>query len=107
MGLEQIMTLLGVATQVITMVAGGLYALNKIDRRLELLVQETGLRHTNNLEKFTIIDSKLNELVVSNLEMVKQGLRMDHVDGRVQELSNRLDRLTNGHNRAKPRQNKG
>jgi hypothetical protein len=103
MSIDQILTLIGVGVQVITMVLGGLYALSKIDGRLSMLVKETEIRHITNTEKFTVIDKKLNELVVSTMELVKQEMRMNHLDERLQELSARIQNLyNNGNGNSKP-----
>jgi len=74
---------------------GGLYFVWTMKSRLDLLIQETGIKHQANISKFNEIDKKLTDLSTSTVELVKQQLRMDHIDERLQELSNRLSR--NGH----------
>ncbi len=84
---------------------GGLYFVWTMKSRLDLLIQETGIKHQANIAKFNEIDKKLTDLSTSTVELVKQQLRMDHIDERLQELSNRLQR--NGHGPSAKRGSKG
>jgi len=76
--------------QLIVIGVGGLYFLWTMRARLDLLIQETTLKHSSNLSKFDEIDRKLTALASTTVEIVKQQIRMDHIDERVQELSNRV-----------------
>lgn len=69
---------------------GGLWFLWRLEGKLSLLIQETTLRHQNNIEKFVVIDQKLNELVHTTVELAKVEARMNQIDIRIQELSNRI-----------------
>lgn len=76
--------------QLIVIGIGGLYFLWTMRSRLDLLIQETKLKHDANLLKFEDIDKKLTTLAATTVELVRQQMRMDHLDERVQELSNRI-----------------
>lgn len=80
----------------IVLLSGCFYFVWSIKGKLDLLIQETTLRHESNLEKFDHIDKKLNELVNITVELAKQELRMNHTDERIQELSNRLSSFIRG-----------
>lgn len=103
MSFEQIMTLAGMILQVIIMVMGGLYALSKLDIRLNLVAQETAMRHVANQEKFIDIAKKLDELVTYTVQIAKQEMRMDRLDERIQELSNRLAKINGNYAKPTPR----
>lgn len=69
---------------------GGLFFVWTVKSKLDLLIQETGLRHNSNIEKFAEIYKKLNELGETTAHFIKQEMRMDNLDERIQELSNRI-----------------
>lgn len=77
--------------QLIVIALGGFYFVWTMKSRLDLLIQETGLKHNANLEKFAKIDMQLTALVSTTVELAKQELRLNHMDLRLQELSNRLN----------------
>ncbi len=70
---------------------GGLFFVWTVKSKLDLLIQETGLRHNSNIEKFGEIYKKLNELGETTAQFMKQEMRMDNLDERLQELSNRIN----------------
>lgn len=77
--------------QLIVIALGGFYFIWTIKGRLDLLIQETGMKHNANLEKFSEIYKKLNDLAETTAQFVKQEMRMDNLDERIQELSNRIN----------------
>lgn len=107
MSFEQTMTLAGMILQVIIMVMGGLYALSKLDIRLNLVAQETAMRHIANQEKFIDIAKKLDELVTYTVQIARQEVRMNSLDERMLELSNRLAKLNGNYFKPTRQRNKG
>lgn len=87
--------------QLIVIALGGLWFVWTIKAKLDLLIQETGLKHQANLLKFNEIDSKLNGLVEASIQLAKQEIRMNNMDERVQELSNRISEYFKRSSRSK------
>ena len=77
--------------QLIVIGIGGLYFVWTVKGKLDLLIQETGIKHQANLIKFNEIDVKLNGLVDAAIQLAKQEIRLNNLDERLQELSNRLN----------------
>lgn len=91
---------LGHLINAFVMIIGGFYFVWEVKSRLSLLIQETALRHASNVEKFTSIDIQLKALVNTTVELAKQEIRMNNVDERLQELSNRISsHIKNGSKR--------
>lgn len=73
--------------QLVVIGSGGLYFIWTMQSKLELLIQETKMRHAENSAKFTDIEKQLATLATSTVELVKQQLRLDHMDDRLNEVS--------------------
>lgn len=72
--------------QLIVIALGGVGFVWTVKSRLDLLIQETSMRHQENSSKFTEIEKRLTELSSTTIEMVKQQIRMDHIDERLNQL---------------------
>lgn len=100
----------GTLLQIIAMIGGGIWFLWKMDVKISLLVQrldnnikERDAQHTANLTRFTNIDLQLKELIDTTIKIARAEERMDAVDIRIQELSNRIDSYTKVHSVKHPR----
>jgi len=94
--------------QLLVIGIGGLYFVWTMKSRLDLLIQETNIKHSTNLERFSDMDQKLEKLASTAMELVKQQMRMDHMDERLQEFSNHLAEVLKQNHSVPPRsRNKG
>lgn len=86
-------------------IIGGFYFIWEVKNKVSLLIQETSMRHESNIEKFISIDVQLKALVNTTVELAKQEMRMNSIDDRILELSNRIHQhiLKNGNSAAKKR----
>lgn len=76
--------------QLLVIGVGGLWFVWSMRTRLDLLIQETSIKHSANIDRFADIEKKLDNLANTAIEFVKQEARMNHIDDRLQELSNRI-----------------
>lgn len=83
--------IVGIAINAISMLGGGLYALSRLDSRLQLL----GSAHEIFVERLNKVDARLEAMGENMIQLVKQEERLNAQDARLQELSNRLDGVTN------------
>jgi len=83
--------------QILTLAAmllGGFYFVWEIKGKLNLLIQETTMRHDSNVKEFTDIKTQLSELSKVAIELAKQEIRMNTIDQRMLEISTRVHSLT-------------
>jgi hypothetical protein len=76
--------------QLFLIAIGGIGTVWTLKSKLDLLIQETSIKHIANVERFKDIEDKLDTLSHTAVEIVKQEARMNSIDIRLQELSNRL-----------------
>lgn len=76
--------------QLIVIAVGGLGFIYTLKNKLDLLIQETSLKHEANLGKFKEIERQLSALVNTTVEIAKQEMRMNTIDERILELSSRI-----------------
>lgn len=88
---SNLIAIIGIAINALSMFGGGLYALSKLDGRLQLL----GSAHENFVERLNKVDIRLEAMGANMIQLVKQEERLNAQDQRLQELSNRLDVVTN------------
>lgn len=89
--------IIGIAINALSMLGGGLYALSRLDSRLQLL----GSAHENFVERLNKVDVRLEAMGENMMQLVKQEERLNAQDIRLQELSNRLDGVANPPRRTK------
>lgn len=82
--------------QLIVIAVGGLGFIWTLKSKLDLLIQETGLKHESNVARFNKIEGKLEELVATALAIAKQEMRMNTIDERILELSSRIHSYATG-----------
>lgn len=87
--------------QLIVISLGGLGFIWTLKSKLDLLIQETGLKHEQNTSRFIKIEGKLEELVATAIALAKQEMRMNTVDERILELSSRIHNYATGTNKRK------
>src|SRR5690348_15279142 len=95
---------LGHILNTLVMLAGGLYFVWELKSKLVLLIQETNMRHENNKQEFSnlkndniAVNNQLAKLAETTIELAKQEIRMNNIDNRILELSNRIhSAVTNG-----------
>lgn len=68
----------------------GFYFVWGIQTKLMLLIQQTNSRHESNTKELVEIKHQLNELSKTTIELAKQEMRMNNIDQRILELSNRI-----------------
>ena len=86
-----IISIMGIAINALSMIGGGLYALSRLDSRLQLL----GSAHENFVERLNKVDVRLEAMGENMNTLVRQEERLNAQDLRLQELSNRLDGMSN------------
>lgn len=95
---------LGHVLNALMFVIGGLYFVWEVKNKLQLLIQETTMRHEANVEKFNTIELQIKELINTTVTIAKQEMRMNNLDERIQEISNRLSgHIKNGTKRRSTR----
>lgn len=82
---------LGTIIQSVVIIIGGFYFLWNLKSELKLLIQETNIRHDNNLKEFENINKKLEGLSQATIEIARQDERMTSQDIRLNNLAVRLD----------------
>ena len=87
---SNLISIIGIAINALSMLGGGLYALSRLDSRLQLL----GSAHENFVERLNKVDVRLEALNSTIVQIAKQEERMNSQDKRLQELSDRLDDFT-------------
>lgn len=87
-----IIAIAGISLNVMTLVVGGLYALAKVDAKLQSLTNA----HEGFVERLNKMDTKLEAFGSTLVQIAKQEERMNAQDIRVQELSSRLDFVLRG-----------
>jgi hypothetical protein len=83
--------IIGIAINALSLLGGGLYALSRLDSRLQLL----GSAHENFVERLNKVDLRLEAMSENMITLVKQEERLNSQDLRLQELANRLDTYIN------------
>lgn len=81
-----LISIVGIALNVLSLVGGGLYALAKVDSRLEVLNNA----HSSFVSRLDKVDNKLNSLNDVVVQIAKQEARLDAMDQRMQAISDRL-----------------
>lgn len=88
---------MGNLIQIVVMIIGGIVFLLRMERkviilteRLENIYRERDDQHKSNIVKFNEIEDQLKKLIDVIVELARLNERMAAIDGRVQELSNRL-----------------
>lgn len=81
-----LISVIGIALNVLSLIGGGLYALAKVDSRLEVLSNA----HVSFVQRLDKVDTKLNGLNDVVIQIAKQESRLDAVDQRMQALSDRI-----------------
>lgn len=90
-----LISIVGIAINALSMIGGGLYALSRLDSRLQLL----GSAHENFVERLNKVDVRLEAMSENMITLVKQEERLNAQDLRLQELSNRLDNMSSSQSR--------
>lgn len=86
MDTDHLISVVGIALNVLSLIGGGLYALAKVDSRLEVLSNA----HVSFVQRLDKVDTKLNGLNDVVIQIAKQESRMDAIDQRMQALSDRI-----------------
>lgn len=87
-----IIAIAGISLNVVTLIVGGLYALAKVDTRLQSLTSA----HEGFVERLNKVDTKLEAFGSTLIQLAKQEERMNAQDTRLQELSSRIDYALKG-----------
>lgn len=87
---------LGSIISTLLFIGTGLYFVWGMQTKLLILIQESNTRHLTNTQKFEEIKDQLKLLADTTLQLAKQEMRMNTIDDRLQELSNRIAKRRQG-----------
>ena len=84
-----IIAIAGISLNVLTLVIGGLYALAKVDSRLQSLT----IAHDSFVDRLNRVDAKLEGFGATLIQLAKQEERLNSQDARHQELVARVESI--------------